>query len=160
MVDISQVDVFVDKYGGEKRALTALLLDIQGEYNYLPREALQRVAERIKLPLLQVYQVASFYKAFSLEPRGKHLVTVCLGTACHVRGGPRLVDQVERLLKLTPGQTTKDRQFTLETVNCLGCCALGPIIVVDGKYYGKMAASGVEKVLKPYQEAEEATANG
>jgi NADH-quinone oxidoreductase subunit E len=159
-MDFTQIDAVVDKHGGEQRSLNAVLLEIQSEQHYLPREALERVAERMKVPLLQVYQVASFYKAFSLEPRGKHLVTVCLGTACHVRGGPRLVDQVERLLNVAPGETTKDKQFTLETVNCLGCCALGPIIVIDGKYYGKMAASGVAKVLEPYQEGKEAGANG
>jgi NADH-quinone oxidoreductase subunit E len=159
-MDLTQIDAVVDKYGGEQRSLNAVLLEIQSQQHYLPREALDRVAERMKLSLLQVYQVASFYKAFSLEPRGKHLVTVCLGTACHVRGGPRLVDQVGRLLNVSPGQTTRDKQFTLETVNCLGCCALGPIIVVDGKYYGKMAASEVEKVLEPYREGKEAGANG
>jgi NADH-quinone oxidoreductase subunit E len=160
MVDLNQVDAFVDRYGGEERALTAVLLDIQNAYNYLPPEAMHRVAEKMKLSPLQVYQVASFYKAFSLKPRGKHILTVCLGTACHVRGGPRLVDQVGRLLKVTPGQTTPDKQFTLETVNCLGCCALGPILVVDGKYYGKMTVGGVEKVLNEYREGKEVAANG
>lgn len=160
MMDLSEIDAVIDRHGSEQRTLNAVLLEIQSKQHYLPREALERVAERMKVPLLQVYQVASFYRAFSLEPRGKHLVTVCLGTACHVRGGPRLVDQVQRVLNIAPGGTTVDKQFTLETVNCLGCCALGPIMVVDGKYYGKMAASGVEKVLAQYQEAKEAGANG
>lgn len=159
-MDLTQIDAVIDKHGGAQRSLNAVLLEIQSMEHYLPREALERVAERMKVPLLQVYQVASFYKAFSLEPRGKHLVTVCLGTACHVRGAQSLVDQMQRLLKVAPGETTSDRQFTLETVNCLGCCALGPVVVVDGKYYGKMAASGVEKVLQQYQEGKEATANG
>lgn len=159
-MDFTQVDAIIDEYGGEQRFLTDLLLDIQGEYNYLPREALQRVAEKMGLPAIQVNQMATFYKAFSLEPRGKHLVTVCLGTACHVRGGVRIAEQVERTLGIAPGQTSKDRQFTLETVNCVGCCALGPMMLVDGKYYGKLAASGVEKVLKQYRETKEAAANG
>ena len=113
----------------------------------------------MKIPLMQVFQVASFYKAFSLEPRGKHMITVCLGTACHVRGGVRLVKQIERVLDIKPGETTGDRQFTLETVNCLGCCALGPVMVLDGKYYGSMAASKVDRVLEKYTEGEEATVN-
>lgn len=153
-VDISKVDEIVERNGLEPRKLIQDLLDIQKEYYYLPREAMQRVAERLQIPLVQVYQVASFYKAFSLQPRGKHMITVCLGTACHVRGGVRLVEQIGRLLGIQPGETTRDRQFTLETVNCLGCCALGPVMVLDGKYYGAMAASKVDRVLKKYTEEE------
>lgn len=159
-IEVDKIDALVDKYGGEHRALTTILQDIQDEYYYLPREALQRVSERMGLPLIQVYQVAKFYKAFSLEPRGKHLITVCLGTACHVRGGVPIVEQLGRSLDIAPGKTTKDRRFTLETVNCLGCCALGPVMVVDGEYHGKMAASRVDRVLKRYIEAKEAAANG
>jgi len=146
-IEMSKVDAIVDKYGGEHRALTTTLQDIQAEYYYLSKEALQRVSERMGLPLIQVYQVAKFYKAFSLEPRGRHLITVCLGTACHVRGGVRIVEQIGRLLGIKPGETTEDRQFTLETVNCLGCCALGPVMVVDGKYHGKIASCKVDRVL-------------
>jgi NADH:ubiquinone oxidoreductase subunit E len=158
-VHMSKVDAIIDGYGGEHRGLIPSLLDLQNEYHYLPPEALQRVSERMQIPLMQVFQVASFYKAFSLEPRGRHVVTVCLGTACHVRGGVRLVEQIGRLLEVEPGKTTKDRQFTLETVNCLGCCALGPVMVLDGKYYGSMTASKVERVLNKYREVEEAAAN-
>jgi NADH-quinone oxidoreductase subunit E len=111
---------------------------------------MERVAEKMGLPLSQVLNVATFYKAFSLEPRGEHLITVCLGTACHVRGGVRLVEQIERLLKIRAGGTTPDLQFTLETVNCVGSCALGPVMIVDGEYYGKMVSSKVERVLKKY----------
>ena len=159
-VELSKVDAILEKHGLENRALIPSLLDIQKEYYYLPPEALKRVAERMAMPMIQVYQVASFYKAFSLEPRGKHLVTVCLGTACHVRGGVRLIEQVGRLLEIDPGKTTSDQQFTLEAVNCLGCCALGPVMVVDGKYFGSMSASKVERVLKQYSVEKEATANG
>jgi NADH-quinone oxidoreductase subunit E len=158
-VEVSKVDGIIDKHGVAHQGLIPSLLDIQSEYHYLPREALQRVSERMALPLIQVYQVASFYKAFSLEPRGKHIITVCLGTACHVRGGVRLVEQIERLLDVKPGKTTRDQQFTLETVNCLGCCALGPVMVLDGKYYGSLSASKVERVLNKYREVEEAAAN-
>jgi NADH:ubiquinone oxidoreductase subunit E len=158
-VQMSKVDAIIDRYGGEHRGLIPSLLDLQNEYHYLPPEVLQRVSERMQIPLMQVFQVASFYKAFSLEPRGKHVVTVCLGTACHVRGGVRLVEQIGRLLDVEPGKTTRDQQFTLETVNCLGCCALGPVMVLDGKYYGSMTASKVERVLNKYREVEEAAAN-
>lgn len=155
-VEMSNVDAIIDRHGDEHRELIPSLLDLQNEYHYLPQEALQRVSKKMEIPLMQVYQVASFYKAFSLEPRGKHMITVCLGTACHVRGGVRLVEQIGRLLGVGPGETTKDQLFTLETVNCLGCCALGPVMVLDGKYYGSMAASKVDRVLNKYREAEEA----
>lgn len=158
-VDMSKVDAIIDRHAVEHGGLIPSLLDLQNEYHYLPQEALQRVSEQMEIPLMRVFQVASFYKAFSLEPRGKHLITVCLGTACHVRGGVRLVEQIGRLLDVEPGETTRDRQFTLETVNCLGCCALGPVMVLDGKYYGSMAASKVDRVLNKYREAEEAAAN-
>jgi NADH-quinone oxidoreductase subunit E len=101
-----------------------------------------------------VHQVAEFYKVFSLEPRGKHIITVCLGTACHVAGGDRLVDHIGRILDIPAGGTTKDMMFTLEAVNCLGCCSLGPVMTVEGKYYGHMAASKVEKILAKYREQE------
>ena len=158
-IELSQVDAIIARHGSEGRALIPLLLDVQREFYYLPEEAMERVAEKTGRPAIQVYQVARFYKAFSLKPRGKHRVTVCLGTACHVRGGERLVDQAERVLKVGPGGTTQDRQFTLETVNCLGCCALGPVMVVDGTYYGKMAASKVERVLKKYSGEPDALAD-
>jgi len=144
----------IASYQGKTSGLTTILQDIQDEYNYLPPQAMGRVAEKLGLPLTQVLHVATFYKAFSLEPRGKHLITVCLGTACHVRGGMRLVEQIERLLKIRAGGTTPDMQFTLETVNCVGSCALGPVMIVDGEYHGKMASSKVERVLKKYRTPE------
>jgi NADH-quinone oxidoreductase subunit E len=153
-VEISKVDTIIEKHGLVQRGLIPALLDIQDTYHYLPPAALQRVAERMQIPMIRVHQVAAFYKAFSLEPRGKHIITVCLGTACHVRGGDLLVDQVGRLLDIEPGKTTKDMLFTLEAVNCLGACSLGPIMVIDGKYYGHMAASKVERVIDQYKEME------
>ena len=134
--------------------MTAILLDIQGELNYLPSESLVRVSERLQIPPIRVFEVANFYSAFSLVPRGKHLITVCLGTACHVRGADGIIDQIKRTLAIAPGETTKDQEFTLETVNCVGCCALGPVMVVDGEYHGKMSASRVERVLKKTAAAE------
>jgi NADH-quinone oxidoreductase subunit E len=157
MEDMGRVDAIIDKYANESGSLTAVLQDIQAEYNYLPQEGLKRISEKMALPLTQVLHVATFYKAFSLEPRGKHLITVCLGTACHVRGGPRIVDQIERSLNVRAGGTTADGLFTLETVNCVGACALGPMMIVDGQYHGQMAASRVDRVLKKYMEAGEGT---
>ena len=150
MEDMAKIDAIIAGYQGKTSGLTTILQDIQDEYNYLPPQAMERVAEKMGLPLSQVLNVATFYKAFSLEPRGEHLITVCLGTACHVRGGVRLVEQAERLLKIRAGGTTPDLQFTLETVNCVGSCALGPVMIVDGEYHGKMSSSKVERVLKKY----------
>ncbi|MHB0988169.1 MAG: NADH-quinone oxidoreductase subunit NuoE family protein [Bellilinea sp.] len=158
-VEISKVDRILDRHGMQPRGLIPSLLEVQNEYHYLPPDALQRVSERMAIPLIQVYQVASYYKAFSLEPRGKHIITVCLGTACHVRGGEMLIDQIGRLLNVKAGETTQDMQFTLEAVNCLGCCALGPVMVLDGKYFGSMAISKVEKVLEKFMKLE-VTAHG
>jgi NADH-quinone oxidoreductase subunit E len=159
-VELMKVDEIIEKNGLEQRSLIPSLLEIQTVYHYLPQEVLERVAERMSIPAVQVFQVASFYKAFSLEPRGEHIITVCLGTACHVRGGVRLIEQVGRILEIEPGQTTRDMKFTLEAVSCLGCCALGPVMVIDGKYYGHMGASKVEKVIHKYTETEEVAANG
>jgi NADH-quinone oxidoreductase subunit E len=153
-VEISKVDTIIEKYGQGNPGLIPTLLDIQNEYHYLPPEALKRVAARMNIPMIRVYQVASFYKAFSLEPRGKHIITVCLGTACHVRGGEFIVDQIGRLLGIKPGENSADMQFTLEAVNCLGCCSLGPVMVIDNKYYGNMAVNKVERALKNYKELE------
>lgn len=156
-VELSKVDAILERRGLEHRSLIPSLLEIQKVYHYLPPDVLQHVAERMRVPMIQVYQVASFYKAFSLEPRGEHIITVCDGTACHVRGGNRLIDQLEHLLDVDAGETTKDKLFTLESVNCLGCCALGPVMVIDEKYYGNMSAAKVERVLDKYRTKEAAT---
>jgi NADH:ubiquinone oxidoreductase subunit E len=116
---------------------------------------LRSVADKLEVPLMDVFGVASFYRTFSLKPRGKHIITVCVGTACHVRGGQRIVDEIGRVLKIAPGETTPDKNFTLETVNCLGCCAIGPIMVVDGEYYGEMNTRKVAPLLEEYQAASE-----
>jgi NADH-quinone oxidoreductase subunit E len=118
-------EFFRGNYIDRKELLISLLQDIQAEFNYLPQDVLVRVSQKLDIPLSQVFSVATFFKAFSLKPRGRHLVTVCLGTACHVRGAQRMVDKIERDYALKPGDTTEDLRFTLETVNCLGCCALG-----------------------------------
>ena len=156
-VDLNNVDEIIDKHGLERRALIPTLLAIQDKFHYLPSDALHRVAERMSIPTIQVHQVAEFYKAFSLKERGKHIITVCLGTACHVKGGDRMVDHVSRILDIEPGGTTKDMRFTLEAVNCLGTCAIAPVMTVDGKYYGNLAASKVENILNLYREEEAVT---
>ncbi len=143
-----RVVAIISKCGGNRDSLVSILQDIQSEYHYLPEEALRAVASQLELPLIQAYSVATFFKAFSLKPRGEHIVTCCLGTACHVRGAPSVLDEVKRQLGVDPGETTKDMQFSLETVNCLGACALGPIMVIDGNYHGQMSPGKVKKVLK------------
>lgn len=149
-IEPSELDQLIDKYAGEEGVLIQLLLDIQQEYNWISLEASKRISQRLNIPVSQVHRIASFYKAMSLVPRGKHLVSICLGTACHVRGGQRIMEKVEQLLGVKAGETTLDRKFTLERVNCLGCCALGPVMVVDKDYHGKMAAAKIKEVLENY----------
>jgi len=143
-----KVDKIIDKYQGDASLLIQVLLEIQRENHWLSKEALEKVSKKLGVPLSRIQHVATFYKAFSLIPKGRHEVQICLGTACHVRGGPRILDRVEEVLGIRAGETTTDMKFTLETVNCLGCCALGPVMVVDGKYHGKIAPTKAEEVLK------------
>jgi NADH-quinone oxidoreductase subunit E len=149
-MELVKVDEIIAKYPSRRSVLIQLLLDIQSEFNWIPKEAVQRISERIQVPVSQIYRIASFYKAMSLLPRGRHVINACLGTACHVRGATRVIDKLEESLGIETGQTTKDMKFTLERVNCLGCCALGPVVVVDKDYHGKMTPAKVEAVLKDY----------
>lgn len=149
-----KVASIIAKYNCEKRWLISILLDIQAECNYLPKDALLMVANKLNIPLIQVYSVASFYKVFSLKPRGKHLISACLGTACHVRGARRAVDEIQRKLNIAVGETTADKLFTLETVRCLGCCALGPVVVIDNNYYSHMTSKKVDTILDKYKKEE------
>jgi len=146
--EISRIDQIIDKYEGEEGILIQLLLDIQQELNWIPREVAERISQRLNIPQSQIYRVASFYTAMSLTPRGKHLVSVCMGTACHVRGSPRLLDRITDILKIQPGETSTDMRFTLNTVNCLGCCAMGPVVVVDGVYHSKPSTQDLRKTLE------------
>lgn len=148
----------IDKHQGLKKNLIAILLDIQAEYNYLPPESLRYVAGTLDMSLVEILDVATFYRAFSLTPRGKHLALVCLGTACHVRGGHRVLEEFERRLKVEAGKTTPDNQFTLETVACLGCCAIGPVVQVSGDYHGHTTMGKVGEILKKYQKPGRPTA--
>ena len=152
-MDTASVDKVIDKYEGEAAHLLAILQDIQGEANYLPRPALERVSEKLDVSLSRVFNLATFFKSFSLEPRGKHICSVCMGTACHVRGAPRILDEIERKLDIKAGETTGDGEFTVETVNCVGACALGPLVIIDGEYHGNITAKQVNKVLTKMQKS-------
>ncbi len=138
----------VERHGGEHGELLSILEEIQSRFGYLPEDALRAVAEKTGRSLVDIYGVATFYGSFSLKKRGKHLCSVCLGTACHVRGAPSVATEMERRLGVRAGETTADREFTLETVNCLGACALGPIVVVDGHYFSNVNAAKVKDIIK------------
>ena len=137
----------VESYGKDKDMLIQILLDLQNGFGWLPAEALAEVSRQLKVPVTRVYQVATFYKAFSLSPKGRHSCTVCVGTACQVRGAPRLVDRIGDQLDLQPGETSADMRFSLDTVNCLGCCALGPVMVVDGAYHSNPSTEQLQRIL-------------
>jgi NADH:ubiquinone oxidoreductase subunit E len=143
----SELDDLTGKSRGRKQALIQVLQDVQDRFHWLPPEALEHVAEALGVPLVQVYGVATFYSSFSLKPRGRHVCTVCLGTACHVRGGGAVFEHFERRLGLAAGGTTPDGKYSLERVNCLGACALAPLAVVDGRYYGQMNEAKADAAL-------------
>jgi NADH:ubiquinone oxidoreductase subunit E len=149
-VPIDRVNTVLIKHNNEKKALISILQDIQAEYNYLPQDALRIVSRGLRVPLIDIVGVATFYRAFSLTPRGKHTALVCLGTACHVRGGHAVLDEFERRLGVKAGDTTPDNQVTLETVACLGCCAIGPVVQIDGEYHGHTTHGKVGAILKKY----------
>jgi NADH-quinone oxidoreductase subunit E len=151
VMDHDRVDQIIAEHDGEASSLIQVLLDVQTENHWLPKEALERISERLEVPLALVQHITTFYKAFSLVPKGRHQVHVCLGTACHVRGAPRVLDTVQELTGLKPGETDLDLKFSLETVNCLGCCALGPVIEIDGKTHGNVTTGQTEDVLKSYE---------
>ena len=151
VLDIDRVDEIIDRHHGEQSSLIQVLLDIQAENNWLPQDALHRIAERLDVPLARIQHITTFYKAFSLLPKGRHQVHVCVGTACHVRGATRVLDTVEDLTGIKPGETDMDLKFSLETVNCLGCCALGPVIEINGKAHGNVTTAMTEDVLKEYE---------
>ncbi len=146
-VNSTNTSRILEKHTEDKGRLIAILEEIQAEYGYLTEESLRTVSNEIGRPLVEVYSVATFYRSFSLKPRGKHVIYACLGTACHVRGAPRVVEEFERQLGIKAGQTTEDKEFTLETVNCLGACALGPVVVIDGHYFSKVRKSRVSQLL-------------
>jgi NADH-quinone oxidoreductase subunit E len=140
----------LQKHQRDKALLVDVLQDIQAEIGYLPQEVLEETSRGLGVPVSRVYSVATFFKAFSLKPRGRHLLNVCLGTACHVRGADKVLAEIEKALEIKAGETTKDLKFTLETVNCVGACALGPMVIVGEDYHGEMTPEGVAAVLKQY----------
>jgi NADH-quinone oxidoreductase subunit E len=149
--ELHAADDIIDKHDSRPDALIQILLDIQDRFHWLPENALRRVQQRLNVPSSRIYHIATFYKAFQLVPQGKHLVQVCLGTACQVKNAPRLLDQVSDLLKIKPGETDKDHLFTLGTVFCMGCCALGPVLTVDGVYCSRPTADTLKKLFASYK---------
>lgn len=148
------IERIVEKYGSAQTDVLEMLIDIQERERYLSREALHHLSEKLAVPLTRLYRLATFYDALSLKQRGRHQIHVCMGTACHVRGAARILEQLESCLAIKSGEVTPDLEFGLETVNCVGACALGPVVQVDGEYHGHMSVSKVEGMLKKYSETE------
>jgi NADH:ubiquinone oxidoreductase subunit E len=146
-VETQNVKATIAKYGNEKKALISILQDIQTEYHYLPPVALAVVSKTLDVPMIDIIGVATFYKSFSLEPKGEHQVTVCVGTACHVRGAPKILAEFERKLGIEAGQTTEDGKYSLDKVACLGCCAIGPVVVADNEYHAQTSVRKVDQIL-------------
>ena len=147
-MDIGKIDQIIDNHQGEASSLIQILLDIQSENNWLPKEALSRVGEKLEVPMSRIQHITTFYKHFSLSPKGKHEVHVCVGTACHVRGAQDILDTVHEVTGVGPGETDPDLNFSVDTVSCLGCCALGPVIVVDGEIHGNVVQAETAEVLQ------------
>jgi len=152
--DLEKTGKIIEQYRGQKGILVPILQEINSTYNYLPENVLRYVSAELDIPLALIYRAATFYKAFSLKPVGKHKITVCSGTTCHVKGAPRIVDTLERELGIKPGETTEDMNFTLETVNCLGCCGLAPVMTVGEDLYGKVTQAKLPKIIEQCREAE------
>ena len=150
-MEIKRVDAIIEKHKGRESALLQIMLEIQAENSWLPKEVLERIGEKLKVPLTRIQHIATFYKAFSLVPKGRHKIHICMGTACHVRGATRVLEKVEEVTGIQPGETDLDLKFSPETVNCLGCCALGPVVEVDGKVHGKMSPVKTGEALEAYE---------
>lgn len=147
-MDLSKLDEVFQRYEGERGALIPILQDIQDIFGYLPQEALYKVSERLNMPMSRIYGVLTFYSQFYLEPRGRNTIKVCLGTACHVKGAPRILRKLEEMLGIKEGETTEDLKFTLETVRCLGTCFLAPVMMINQNYYGKLTPQRVERIIR------------
>ena len=145
------VNKVVSEHNSDKSMLIQNLLDLQAKFGWLPREMLSEIATQLDVPISKVYQAATFYKALSLSPRGSHVIRVCMGTSCKVRGAPLVLDRIQRLLGIEAGETSSDGKFSLETVNCVGCCALGPTITIDDNYYGNLKVASIKNILTKYQ---------
>jgi NADH-quinone oxidoreductase subunit E len=145
---MEKLNKLLEEYEKERGSLIGLLQDIHEEFGYLPEEYLREAAKRLEIPLSRFYSLVTFYSTFRLEPIGKHHVCACVGTACHVRGAPLIVDTIERELKIKAGETTADGEYTLDVVNCVGACALGPLVTIDGEFHGKMTQKTIKKIMK------------
>jgi NADH-quinone oxidoreductase subunit E len=150
-MDVNKVTEIIEKYGTDAHAVVAMLQDIQEEFNYLPQEALKKLSKETNVPLSRILSVATFYKAFSLTPKGKYPINVCLGTACHVRGGARVMNKLERELGIERGETTQDLNFSLDEVRCLGCCGLAPVMMVGKDVHGKLSEAKVSSIIDQYK---------
>jgi NADH-quinone oxidoreductase subunit E len=150
-MESSEIDAIIKRYRGKESAILAILQDIQTKEKYLPKDVLEQVSQKMHIPMTQVFRIATFYNALSIKPRGRHKIDVCLGTACHVRGGNKIMDKLERDLGIPVGETTKDKRFTLESVRCVGCCSLGPVAVVDGNVFGRLTQEKVPGLLKEFK---------
>jgi NADH-quinone oxidoreductase subunit E len=146
-----EIDGIIKQNGARESAILSILQDIQAKEKYLPKEALEYVSQKMQIPLVHIFRLATFYNALSLKPRGRHTIDVCLGTACHVRGGEKILEKMERDLGICVGETTKDKRFTLESVHCVGCCSLGPVAVVDGNVFGRVSQEKVPALLKEFK---------
>jgi len=152
--NINRVFQIIQKYPKEKRYTLAILQDIQKEYDFIPRESIDEISNYLEIPITSVYSIATFYKALSLKPKGKYIIKVCNGTACHIRGSDKILDEINSLLKIKPGQTTEDGLFSVEIVNCVGACALAPVMVINDKCFGSMTKDKVKEVLDSYRRQE------
>ncbi len=151
-VDIDALkEVIEEEYNNDPENVIMILQAIQRRYNYLPKPSLEYLSQKIGIPLSKIYGVATFYSTFSLEPRGRNIISICLGTACHVRGGERIRERIEDALSISDGETTEDKCFTLESVRCIGCCSLGPVVKINEDVHGRMASDQVNEMLNHYE---------
>lgn len=150
-MEVSEIDNIIKQNGGRESAILAVLQDIQAKEKYLPKETLEYVSQKMGIPMAAIFRIATFYNTLSIKPRGRHKIDVCLGTACHVRGGNKIMDKLERDLGIPVGETTKDKRFTLELVRCVGCCSLGPVAVVDGEVFGRLTQDKMPSILKEFK---------
>lgn len=150
-MDSGKIEKIIDKYPNDPSSLIQVLIDIQSEIRWLPKEALRMVSSKLNVPMNRIQHIITFYKAFSVVPKGRHEIHVCTGTACHVRGATRVLDAVEKHTGIRPGETDQELKFSLDTVSCVGCCALGPVVVIDGEYHGNVTSANTEDVFKNYE---------
>lgn len=153
------VDAVVERYGGDRSFVIPMLQDLQADFGYVPREAMKRMAEVLNVPLSQLYSVATFYTSFSLTPRGKHLITLCMGTVCYLKGAKEIAEKIQGHLNIEPGETTEDRLFTFQPVNCLGACALAPVMLIDENYHGNLKPDRAIEIIDSFASSEKVQAD-